>query len=324
MTPEAVARRAQRLRERQHATDPPENTPLGYIKCTNCPRWQDPSQFVGKKGDVVRRCMKCRLNDDKKKKKPETREKHKERMRATRPDIKYRGAKREADERGFLRRNADVMKAYRSQPEKWKMIKYNQDRSLAYRIYTVKAGAINRGHIFALDDTTVEAMVVSSCWYCGAAPKIKFNGIDRKDNMVGYVTDNCVPCCATCNYMKKCLDPTTFVERCKHIAGDGSFVDAWPPGDGDIACTFCALPSNGVTRIDVTKGYSADNLVACCKECNQMKTNTKVTRDGFVSKAREVSMNWKEPPESARRSAQCIVRRGGGCEDDSEDSEDGK
>lgn len=53
------------------------------------------------------------------------------------------------------------------------------------------------------------------CHYCGAEPsqvyypkKVKhygeyiYNGIDRVDNNLGYIPDNCVPCCGYCNWMK--------------------------------------------------------------------------------------------------------------------------
>jgi hypothetical protein len=31
--------------------------------------------------------------------------------------------------------------------------------------------------------------------------------------------------------------------------------------------------SNGIDRIDSSKGYTKDNIVPCCKRCNQMKNN---------------------------------------------------
>jgi hypothetical protein len=37
------------------------------------------------------------------------------------------------------------------------------------------------------------------CHYCG---KEGPNGIDRVDNLKGYISENCVPCCKHCNYVK--------------------------------------------------------------------------------------------------------------------------
>ncbi len=40
------------------------------------------------------------------------------------------------------------------------------------------------------------------CHYChGPLPEVRY-GIDRKDSSVGYIVDNCVPCCTSCNQAK--------------------------------------------------------------------------------------------------------------------------
>ena len=49
-----------------------------------------------------------------------------------------------------------------------------------------------------------EVLVKSPCRYCGEAPEGP-GGIDRRDNELGYIQDNCVPSCAVCNYMKGTL-----------------------------------------------------------------------------------------------------------------------
>ncbi len=57
-------------------------------------------------------------------------------------------------------------------------------------------------------------LVSLACAYCGAEPRclpwavrrkldIKTNGIDRVDNKIGYTRENCVPCCETCNFIKR-------------------------------------------------------------------------------------------------------------------------
>lgn len=55
-------------------------------------------------------------------------------------------------------------------------------------------------------------IVQNNCIYCGELPKENWNpnsngyflgnGIDRVNNSVGYVLNNCVPCCGVCNVMK--------------------------------------------------------------------------------------------------------------------------
>jgi len=51
----------------------------------------------------------------------------------------------------------------------------------------------------------------SSCFYCGDSPQlwkrkmINVNGIDRSNNNIGYIKDNCVACCKTCNRAKHAM-----------------------------------------------------------------------------------------------------------------------
>lgn len=50
-----------------------------------------------------------------------------------------------------------------------------------------------------LTDKQVQDIVTSTCYYCGAQP---INGIDRVENVEGYVLSNVVPCCMYCNKAK--------------------------------------------------------------------------------------------------------------------------
>ena len=53
------------------------------------------------------------------------------------------------------------------------------------------------------------------CEYCGAS--LGRNGIDRKDNSVGYTSENSVPCCSKCNLMKRDYSISEFVDHAKRI-----------------------------------------------------------------------------------------------------------
>ena len=66
------------------------------------------------------------------------------------------------------------------------------------------------------------------CMYCGDSLETKYNqdgfngnfvytGIDRVNNDEGYTKDNAIPCCSTCNYMKKNLSVTDFLNHVKKI-----------------------------------------------------------------------------------------------------------
>lgn len=52
------------------------------------------------------------------------------------------------------------------------------------------------------------------CFYCGGKNPL---GIDRKNNDLGYVSENCVSCCSDCNYAKHTKSSTEFVELCMRV-----------------------------------------------------------------------------------------------------------
>lgn len=90
----------------------------------------------------------------------------------------------------------------------------------AYNAYynTYRRGASNRNLLFQLSLLEFQHLTQSCCHYCGIQPQTIFpkgsnsgklngdiivNGIDRKDNRLGYQIDNCVPCCCQCNFAKR-------------------------------------------------------------------------------------------------------------------------
>lgn len=84
-----------------------------------------------------------------------------------------------------------------------------------------KAGATKRNLSFSLSKDEFKALTEQDCHYCKIPPKqimttsnkkctkegkehsaYAYNGIDRKDNSIGYVLSNCLPCCTLCNRAK--------------------------------------------------------------------------------------------------------------------------
>ena len=69
-----------------------------------------------------------------------------------------------------------------------------------------------RGREWALTESEFFSLVTSPCAYCGAPPSkavrrdgskpLLANGLDRRDNTVGYTRNNVVPCCWDCNKAK--------------------------------------------------------------------------------------------------------------------------
>jgi len=98
-----------------------------------------------------------------------------------------------------------------------------------YGGYLYSAG--ERGLEFALTKEQFRALSKQNCYYCGIEPlqindeknKDKYNGvwlhngIDRKDDSIGYTIDNCVASCKVCNYMKQGLNEIEFMKQVSKI-----------------------------------------------------------------------------------------------------------
>lgn len=145
-------------------------------------------------------------------------------------------------------------------------------------------------------------------------------GIDRVDNKKGYVKDNCVTCCEMCNMIKGSTNKNIFFARIGHILSNMHLIHqeynnprAFYNSNSmtytelikrcedknfecEISkekfhkiksndCYMCSKSSdenhvNGIDRIDSTIGYTKENCLPCCSNCNYMKKNYNF--DAFV------------------------------------------
>lgn len=78
--------------------------------------------------------------------------------------------------------------------------------------------------IFELTTEEFKTFIKGDCFYCGQSPSMKIrytetlrNGIDRKDNTIGYINNNCVSCCAECNFAKRELSIEQFLSLVERI-----------------------------------------------------------------------------------------------------------
>ena len=84
------------------------------------------------------------------------------------------------------------------------------------RLYSYQQSAKTRGYEFSLNSDDFENLLKENCHYCG---KQNANGVDRKNNDIGYLINNVVACCSTCNYMKRDLSYDDFKEHLIKIIG---------------------------------------------------------------------------------------------------------
>jgi len=199
-----------------------------------------------------------------------------------------------------------------------------------------KRGARDRGINFEITEDFVGHLTDQNCRYCGTETTTTCrNGIDRLDNAIGYIETNVVSCCGTCNSMKKCLDPRTFVERCTQVSLHNGFAGAMCEFWNDIKgysfadykrtmksrgknfqltkeqyellrqenCTYCGRSctdthTNGIDCVDSSHGYVIDNCVSCCGDCNYAKRSQ--SANDFIKKCVTIASKTHVFPDIPR------------------------
>lgn len=107
-----------------------------------------------------------------------------------------------------------------------------------------QGGARTRELAWELTEEEFDGLIAQDCAYCGGAPSMVqkgtgarsgdfiHNGIDRKDNAIGYVTENVVPCCSVCNHAKMDMpydDFITWIARLTRFWAGGEVKRLPPP-----------------------------------------------------------------------------------------------
>jgi len=300
--------------------------------CTTCIKEFPICQFVGEKSGETKTCLDCRSNNkiqDKKRdkehrnklarknnEKPERKEVKKEWAENNYEKValkimNYRHRKMEENQEGYLANNAEQAKKWRENHQE-KMLELNENKKNSKEINysNYKRNAEYKKLEFTISFEEYSNVVTKECHYCGVIQEKGFNGIDRKDQSVGYIIDNCVSCCKMCNYMKGSTCEEVFVKRAEHILTfqrkiqgnlypecfanhkSGCYSDyrrraltkqldfVITPDDYNLIikkdCFMCGKKSdqrhqNGIDRMDNTKGYILENINACCCECNLIK-----------------------------------------------------
>lgn len=104
----------------------------------------------------------------------------------------------------------------------WERVPRLPETEIKLRIHekNYRQGAIKRKLTWKLSQAEFRSLLSQSCAYCGILPA---NGVDRKDNSLGYSVENSVPCCAQCNYAKRHQTEFDFLNWVSRIAAKQGF-----------------------------------------------------------------------------------------------------
>ena len=96
--------------------------------------------------------------------------------------------------------------------------KYRLSPKGKFHIYN--GDAKRRGIVMRLSFVQFSKIISQPRRYCGDNG-IQI-GIDRIDNSIGYLEENCAPCCKYCNYMKKDMSEQDFLDHVVRITKHNS------------------------------------------------------------------------------------------------------
>lgn len=94
-----------------------------------------------------------------------------------------------------------------------------------------KRNAGKRGLAWELSLDEFIELIERDCHYCGARPcnfwrkpgarnSLFYNGVDRRDNSLGYLPSNCVTCCKFCNFAKGGFPLEEFLDWISFVKGE--------------------------------------------------------------------------------------------------------
>ena len=338
-------------RNRRANTKNNKNTDT-HQTCSTCCQELENSLFVGVNGGNTKTCKNCRernhIQDQKRDKehrnelsriaeqKPERKEVKQQwnennYEKVAMKSMNYRQRQIETDVEWYLNKNSENAKQWReNNPEKVQINNQNKinNINLQYGVYSRCAGDKNLD--FEISQEEFNKIVKEPCHYCNIIQERGFNGIDRLDSNAGYVLDNCVSCCKTCNYMKCSLPVDVFLKRIEHILTYNNkingryfheeFCDTDAASynrykirannkslqfdltkdeyDGIVTsqCYLCGRKSyekhkNGIDRIDNNLGYIMSNVKPCCGSCNYIKKDMELTE--LFNKMTEIFLKCK-------------------------------
>lgn len=300
--------------------------------CSTCCKEFENSLFIGLNGGSTKSCKNCRdynhIQDQKRDKqhcnelnriaakKPERIAKKAEWKEENYEKIvmycmNHRQRRIDENITEYLARNADNAKQWReNNPDKVKVNNKTRLENIKIHYSNYIRSARDKNLDFEISQEDFDKIVKEPCHYCDVIQERGFNGIDRMASSIGYVTDNCVSCCKTCNYMKCSLSVDVFLKRIEHILTYNNKINGrYFPEEyssynavsyseykkrannkllpfelttNDYVeiindnCYLCGRDgsnefTNGIDRIDNNLGYIMSNVKSCCGSCNYIK-----------------------------------------------------
>lgn len=89
-------------------------------------------------------------------------------------------------------------------------------KCVSYDNYQTRAK--NKPVEFTITREQFHELIQHNCYICGKQPtNTHINGIDRYNNIIGYIYENCRTCCGECNYMKKHFEYDKMFEKFMQI-----------------------------------------------------------------------------------------------------------
>lgn len=86
----------------------------------------------------------------------------------------------------------------------------------------------------------------------------------------------------------------------------------------DALCSYCSMPllstGYGLDRLDNKKGYSINNVITCCTDCNSLKSNLLTTEEtkkvvALLKKLRHSEILWAKPTNRRKKNGISRSRR---------------
>lgn len=110
------------------------------------------------------------------------------------------GQEKPIEEFSHHTRGKDLRRAYCKECERQRM--RTRSKTVRARWLHSRLAAQRNKRRWEISPELFALLISQPCHYCGSALNNTGSGLDRKDNQLGYVPENVVPCCRQCNVVK--------------------------------------------------------------------------------------------------------------------------